>query len=116
MNANLKKFEEGTPKENVIKFSHNWNNGKLGLDFFTTIRNADKYSYYQLREGEIFDVVLNGKHLCQALLKDVSLKRFEDMTPELLVLDTGTTDYKTLFEKFHVKDICTLLLFQRLKK
>jgi hypothetical protein len=115
MNANLNKFEEGTPKVNIIKFSHNWNS-KLSGDFFTTIRNADKYSYYQLREGEIFDVVLDGKHFCQALLKDVSLKRFEDMTPELLVLDTGTTDYKELFEKFHVKDICTLLLFQRVKK
>jgi hypothetical protein len=115
MNANLKKYEEGIPQDNIVKFAHNWNN-KLDLDFFTTIRKAEKYQYYQLREGETFKIMLKDKLYCEAILEDVSLKRFEDITPELMVLDTGTKDYKTLFEKFHVKDICTILLFQRLKK
>ena len=114
MQTNIKKYEGGEVKENVIKFSHNWNS-KLSGDFFTTIRKAEKYSYYQLRIGETFKVVLNGEHIFDAILHDATLKKIEDITPELMVLDTGTMDYKKLFEKFHVKDTCTLLLFQKLK-
>lgn len=116
MQTNIKKYVGGEIKENVIKFSEDWN-GKLTSsgNFFTTIRKAEKFQYYQTRIGEIFNVLLNGIHIYDTILEDASLKKVEQITPELMVLDTGTMDYKKLFEKFHVTDLCVLLLFKKIK-
>jgi len=116
--TDIRKYDEGKPMENKVKFSHNWNmfadtGGKLNCKFFTTIRKPEIYSYYEQRIGEIFDVLLDEKLYCKALLRDATLTAIEKISPELLVMDTGTIDYKNLFEKFHVYDQCVLLLFER---
>jgi len=112
--SNLEKFKSGDLKPNIVKFSHNWNR-KLDNGFFTTIRKPEvHFKYYSLRLNEKFDVLLNGKLYCQAMLLDSNVKSIDEITPELLVLDTGTTDYKKLFERFGVKTDCCLLLFKRL--
>ena len=100
---------------NVIRFSHNWNGGKLNLDFFTTIRKPDKHNYYANRIGETFDVLLNDVLHCKAILVDAELTELGLINPELLILDTGTRDWQKVFNKFGVIDKCTLLLFEREK-
>lgn len=112
--TDIRKYDEGKPMENKIKFSHNWNN-KLGGKFFTTIRKPELFNFYEPRVGEIFDVVLNDQIVCKALLKDATLTNIDKITPELLVIDTGNLDYRNLFEKFHVFDACILLLFEKVE-
>ena len=114
MQENLKTHIIPT-EENIIKFSHNWNDGKLNCHFFTTIRKPDVFTYYSSRVGDRFNVMLDGKFFCTSTLVDATLTSIDKITPELLVLDTGTKDYKKLFEKFNVVDACVLLLFERVK-
>lgn len=109
----LSKYNTGSAKPNVVKFSHNWNK-KLDCQFFTTIRNTKSYPYYSQRELEIFQVMLNDEFYCRARLISVDVQRLDELTPALLVLDTGTKDWRELFRKFHVVDACTLLLFERI--
>lgn len=111
----IRKYQEGKIEENKIKFSHNWNS-KLNCKFFTTIRKPDVFSYYEQRIGEIFNVILNDEILCKALLRDATLTSLNKITPELLVLDAGTVDYKKMFERFHVVDQCVLLLFEKIEE
>jgi hypothetical protein len=118
--TNIRKYNEGKPMENVIKFSHNWNkfsddSGKLNCKFFTTIRKPEVFSYYEQRVGELFEIFLNSNFFGKALLRDATLTALKKITPELLVLDSGTVDYKTMFEKFQVFDQCVLLLFERVE-
>jgi len=113
-NQNLSKFQAGEPKPNVVKFSENWNN-KLDCDFFTTIRKPDNFAYYSSRIGETFDVMLDGVKHSEAILLDSAMIDIGDITPELLVLDTGTMEYKTLFEKFGIKDKAVFCLFKKIK-
>lgn len=109
----LARYEGEVKSPNYIKFAKNWNN-KLDCPFFTTIRNVEKSNYYELRVGERFDVLLNGKKHCVALLKDVNILDFKDVTtPEIFVIDTGEMNYMDLFKKFKLKDIFCLLLFER---
>lgn len=113
--ANLNKFGDGNPKPNVVKFAHNWNN-KLDAEYFTTIRKPDvHFKYYSMRIGEPFSVLLNGKKYCRAILVDSNVIEVAKITPELLVIDTGTMEWKKLFEKFGVKDSCCLLLFRKIE-
>lgn len=111
---NLQKYESGKTKPNIVNFSHNWNK-KLDGTFFTTIRNVMTHAYYTQRLQELFIVNLNKKFHCRARLLSAELMELDKITPDLLVLDTGTRDWKTLFERFHVIDRCTLLLFERTK-
>jgi hypothetical protein len=110
----LEKYKSGNVKPNIVNFSSNWNK-KLHNTFFTTIRKASTHAYYSQRIQEVFDVHLNKELKCRARLLSAELMRLEDITPELLVLDTGTTDWKELFKRFHVVDNCTLLLFVRIE-
>ena len=117
--TDVRKFND-VRGENKIKFSSNWNSfmydgGKLKCKFFTTIRKPDSFGYYEQRVGEVFDVLLEERVIGKAILKDATLTSIDKITPELLVIDTGTTFYKTLFEKFHVIDKCILLLFERVE-
>ena len=110
----IRKYNEPV-KENKINFSHNWNN-KLDCKFFTTIRAVDKSTFYELRLKERFNVYLNEKLYCQALLHDVSVLNFKDVTtPEIFVIDTGTLSYREVFDKFGINGDFILLLFERLK-
>jgi hypothetical protein len=113
-NQNLNKWDKGKTEPNIINFSRNWNK-KLYNTFFTTIRKASTQAYYSQRIQEVFDVHLNKELKCRARLLSAELMKLEDITPELLVLDTGTTDWKELFKRFHVVDNCTLLLFVRIE-
>ena len=115
MQEDIRKYESKEPSENKIAFLKDWN-GKISKGiFFTTIRKPDKFIYYESRIGETFDVILNDKFISKAVLRDATLTSLEKITPELLVLDTGTMDWKVLFEKFHVIDKCVLLLFERIE-
>jgi hypothetical protein len=116
--TDIRRYGEEIQMENKIKFSHNWNEwkgegGKLKCKFFSTIRKPELFNYYEPRIGEVFDVMLNDVLYCKALLKDANLTSLTKITPELVIVDTGTKDYKALFEKFHVIDQCVLLLFER---
>lgn len=111
--ANLKKYREKNYDSNIINFMHNWNN-KLDNVFFTTIRKPSVYNYYSSREGEIFKVLLKKSEYKQATLMDAELVQLENVTPMLLILDTGTIHYKKLFEKFKVYNKACLLLFKTL--
>jgi len=110
----LARFEEEKQNPNYINFSKNWNK-KLDCDFFTTIRNVEKASYYQLRVKEKFEVRVNRKRYCDAILKDATVIKFNEVkTPELFVIDTGEMNYMDLFRKFKLGDTFTLLLFERI--
>lgn len=111
METDLRKFDEGRKGDNIVKFASNWG-GKLGKKFFTTIRGLDHSNYYEQRIGEVFEVKLEGYPFGYALLHDAHIVDFASITPELLVLDTGTLDYKKIFEKFHIGEKCLLLLFE----
>lgn len=108
------KFEDGKVSKNIIKFSQNLNN-KLNCNFFTTIRRPELFTFYDIRKGEVFDVFLNNTFLFKAFLLDVIFTSLDRITPELLVLDTGTTNYKKIFDKFHIYNKCIILLFERLR-
>jgi hypothetical protein len=88
-----------------IKFSHNWNN-KLSAKIFTTIRKAtqNKVDYYKGCVGEDFQVLLNNKKICEARLINVGITMFKKIPPILLMLDTGTKDYKKIFKRFGIYD------------
>ena len=110
----LERFEGETHKSNYINFAKNWNK-KLDCDFFTTIRNVDKASYYQLRVNEIFEIRLNKKKYCDAVLKDANVVKFSEVkTPEIFVIDTGEMNYIDLFKKFKLGDTFVLLLLKRI--
>jgi hypothetical protein len=98
---------------NKIQFSKNWNN-KLNCNFFTTIRKPETFNYYSARVNELFQVLLNNTFFCSAYLKDANLVDLADVNPELHVLDTGSMDWKKIFENFGITKMCTLLLFERL--
>lgn len=121
LQTDIRKYTGGEIIEsNVIKFSHNWNmfgdlGGKLNCKYFTTIRKPEVFGFYEQKVGEVFIMELDGKDIGKALLKDATLTSVDKITPELLVLDTGTTDYKKLFEKFHVINQCVLLLFEKIE-
>lgn len=53
----------------TIKFMENWNN-KLNCSYFTTIRlyTKEKFNYYTDNLGNKFNVLLQGKKYCKAIL------------------------------------------------
>ncbi len=103
---------------NTIKFSHNWNN-KLENSIFTTIRSqsSDKEEYYKGLIGDEFEVLLNGKLYCKAVLQCVEGALLGEFTNGLLMSDTGMPiiDAMELFAKFGLSpsDPALLLTFER---
>lgn len=105
---------------NQIKFSHNWNN-KLNNDIFTTIRSytQEKFIYYDSKVGEQYGIILNHKVKCNAQLFRIQVKKYIEIPQEVLVLDTGETDFisiQTIFEKFGMKDINDKMIVLWFKK
>jgi hypothetical protein len=101
--------------ENVIKFSHNWNN-KLDCGVFTTIRNAteEKYNYYKDSRAQVFNVQLKGKGIIKkANLMQVRKMKYALIEYSILAFDTGIIDpveQLALFQKFGMKEITSEML------
>lgn len=108
----MTEFTGSGRRNNVIKFSHNWNN-KLDNVIFTTIRKKDVYSYYSQRLDEPFMVMLKGVHVGDAVLIECRVDDFVSIPKELLMVDTGTSDYHQIFKRFGVVDTCVILTFKR---
>lgn len=92
--------------EHQIKFTHNWNN-KLFNTIFTTIRayTKEKHEYYQKNLHSDFDVMIEGARFGGARLIGVHIKRFGDIDPSFLRVDTGIEDMeaiKALFKRFGI--------------
>jgi hypothetical protein len=108
---------------NTIPFSYNWNN-KLANQAFTTLRlNND--NLYEI--GKMFNVVLKGKKLGVAELRDKKTILLKDLDPFITFLDTGFGVDQTkrmlmnMYKKYNIDwetkklDYC-LFLFQRQKE
>ncbi len=104
----------GVQKPNIIRFQENYNN-KLVCDYFTSIVGVENANYLILRIGEIFEVYLKDVFITRALLLDASLKDLAELTPELLILDAGNTNYKGFFDRIGSGNQCVLCVFRRLK-
>ena len=94
-----------------IKFHHNWNK-KLDCDVFTTIRRhtPPKEIYYRYNEGQIFDVIVDGKSYCQARLYDVQKEVLASLDDRLLFCDTGSLKPYEVFESFGLKPTSKVLV------
>jgi len=106
---------------NTIKFSNDWNSKLSSGKVFTTIRKYDskKNGYYGERIGKMFNVVLKGKTIGEAKLKDVWGSKFSEVNPPLLMLDTGYTERKDIdkiFKNFKVgpDDRVVVLVFEKI--
>jgi hypothetical protein len=115
---------------NQIKFVQDWN-GKItgGCKLFTTIRRepihkgyaktATRKNYYNnSRVGEEFEVVLKGKIIGLAILREVYVRKFSELDGFTLMTDTGFTDLdyiKKLFKNFGVigEDTVLVLVFEK---
>jgi len=90
-----------------IKFSKNWNN-KLNQEYFTTIRkfSKDKYNYYLMKMGDVFDVVLANKKIGKAKLVLLETYKFKELSHALVMVDTGMMFYEAedVFRKFGIED------------
>lgn len=105
---------------NKINFSENWNN-KLGNNIFSTIRlwTPEKETFYKASLNKNFEVLLNGKPIRQVKLSRIDIKKYIEIPPELLVLDTGLTSFigiQGLFEQFGLKTIYDKMLILWFKK
>ncbi|RKY29015.1 MAG: hypothetical protein DRP74_09315 [Candidatus Omnitrophota bacterium] len=103
-----------------IKFTHNWN-GKLNQEFFTTIRRftKDKEQYYFNHLGDVFDVILNGKKICEAKLIHIETMEYRELPKGFVIIDTGNEDPDNFFyEEFGIygKMDVLILTFRRVKK
>lgn len=101
---------------NTIQFSHNWNH-KLNNQIFTTIRGIgkreDKVRCYEMKEGEIFLVLLKNKPMGRARLISVSVHQYSELPKSLLMVDTGITKIDTInsvFEKFGVTENSSVII------
>jgi len=103
---------------NKIKFSKNWNN-KLQCRVFTTIRKFDlkKYTWYQSKINEVFDVEVDGITRFQVRLCSVKFGILKNVEPYLLFLDTGEDEPFKIFKKFGIgeEDKVIILLFDSKK-
>ncbi len=85
----------------MVNFSKNWNK-KLDCDIFTTIRKhiPAKEVYYRKKIGAVTRVTLNKELKVNARLLQVDVRKLKDIDAILLMLDTGSEDYATIFKKF----------------
>jgi len=88
---------------NKLRFSKDWNH-KLQCRVFTTIRkfNLKKYTWYQSKINEVFDVEVSGIVRFQARLCSVMFKKLNEIEPYLLFLDTGEDEPFKIFKKFGI--------------
>ena len=97
-----------------ISFIKDWNN-KLQCRIFTTIRKFDlkKYTWYQGKINEIFDVEVAGIVRFQVRLCSVKFEQLDKIEPYLLFLDTGEYEPLKVFKKFGIEetDKVIILLF-----
>ena len=110
--TNVEKYD-GELKPNTVNFSENYN-GKLNCHYFTTIRSVSKANYFLLRIGEMFEVTLRHQPFCKVLLKDANVIALDKISPELMLIDTGTSRYSDLLAKFNIVEQCVLCLFERI--
>ena len=103
---------------NKIKFKKDWNN-KLQCRVFTTIRKFElkKYTWYQSKINEVFDVEVAGIVRFQARLCSVKFEVLDRIESYLLFLDTGEDEPYNIFKKFGIdeKDKVIILLFDSKK-
>ena len=103
---------------NKIKFIKDWNH-KLQCRVFTTIRkfNLKKYTWYQSKINEVFDVEVDGIVRFQARLCSVKFEVLDKIEPYLLFLDTGEDEPYKIFKRFDIdgKDKAIILLFDSRK-
>ena len=97
-----------------ISFIKDWIN-KLQCRVFTTIRKFDlkKYTWYQSKINEIFDVEVAGIVRFQVRLCSVKFEQLDKIEPYLLFLDTGEDEPLKIFKKFGIAetDKVIILLF-----
>jgi len=100
-----------TSTKPVIRFSHNWNN-KLSQKYFTTIRKytESKYDYYFSHLREVFDVLIEGKKICEAELIDIDVMDFNKIPEALLIVDTGSENYEKIFWDFGIWGKCEVMI------
>ena len=99
---------------NKLSFIKDWNH-KLQCRVFTTIRKFDlkKYTWYQGKINEIFDVEVAGIVRFQVRLCSVKFEQLDKIEPYLLFLDTGEDEPLKVFKKFGIEetDKVIILLF-----
>lgn len=99
---------------NKISFIKDWNH-KLQCRVFTTIRKFDlkKYTWYQSKINEVFNVEVAGIVRFQVRLCSVKFGQLDKIEPYLLFLDTGADEPFKVFKKFGIeeKDKVIILLF-----
>jgi len=102
-----------------IRFSKNWNN-KLNQKYFTTIRKYSKsrLTYYLNRENKIFDVMLNGKKVCEAKLISAEAMQFIDLPDAFLMVDTGLplNEAIELFKKMGIETVTDSVIILTFRK
>ena len=96
---------------NKISFIKDWNN-KLQCRVFTTIRKFDlkKYTWYQSKINEIFDVEVAGIVRFQVRLCSVKFEQLDKIEPYLLFLDTGEDEPLKIFKKFGIGEKDNVIL------
>ena len=82
-----------------IKFSYNWNN-KLTNKAFTTIRLHNRQKY---RQGERYEIELNGKILGVAILQDIRQTILANLNNFITYLDTGynVAETKSILQRMY---------------
>lgn len=108
-----------------VNFEQNWNK-KLDCDIFSTIRmnRPGKEEYYRKNEGNVFEVYVGDKKVCNAELMGIKVQTYSkliDQDSVLLVIDTGKpyTEAVALINSFY-KNIrpdqeFLILVFRRVK-
>lgn len=88
-----------------IPFSFNWNN-KLQCNAFTTIRpQASKY-----KVGEKYNILLKGKLLGIAEIKEIKLVKFDQFNNFIAYIDTGYSleEMKDILRKMYRENAETI--------
>ena len=101
---------------NVIKFSESWD--KLqNLEGFTTIRRStpEKSEYYHQAIGHKFAILVNGKNIGEAILKEVHDTTGGAIDANILDFDVslnGQRNYDWYLKIRHMQEVL-LLYFER---
>lgn len=87
--------------EQVLEFSHNWNN-KLNCGCFTTWRRHNPLKYYQ---GAVFNIYLKGVFKGKAKVVDLRTLTLDKMNDFGSMLDTGypVNIFRDMLQKMYQK-------------
>jgi hypothetical protein len=90
---------------------------KLNQKIFTTIRKFEKFDFYNSNINKIFDIFLDNKFFCKALLKKVEVKHLDLLSPEIIRKDTGMEyeDAMQYLKEHGIENQAILLFFEKIK-